>query len=146
MYCREITYGSPTYAEAVALRDLVLRLPLDLEFTESQIGNEYGVYHIGAFTSDGTLIGILIGQPIEGNKDVIKIRQVAVEPSLHSRGVGTQLMQYAESFFQQAGYSSCTLNSRVVSSNFYKRCNYKVEGEEFLEVGIPHLKMTKKLV
>ncbi len=146
MYCREITYGSPAYSEAVALRDLVLRLPLALEFTKAQISSEFRVHHIGAFTEDGKLIGILIGQPIEEMPNVIKIRQVAVDPSLHSKGIGTQLMQYAEIFFNHKGYTHCTLNSRVVSAKFYKKCNYKVEGDEFLEVGIPHLKMTKKLV
>ena len=146
MYCREITYGSPSYAEAVALRDLVLREPLDLEFSPEQISDEYRVSHIGAFDDNDRLIGILIGQPSDKKNDTIRIRQVAVDPQLQSQGIGGRLMQYAEVFFQQGGFTNSTLNSRVVAARFYEKINYKVVGDEFFEVGIPHLKMTKRLV
>ena len=50
-------YASPEYDLFVRLRYQVLRQPLDLEFTEDQISQEWDQYHLGAFNEYGLIIG-----------------------------------------------------------------------------------------
>lgn len=147
MYCSEITFGSPQYDLALALRDAILREPLDMEFTPEQIAQEHAVHHIGAFDQKNNLVGILIVKPLDDVGDnLIKVRQVAVDAKLQKQGVGTVLMEYTERLFKHRDYKHIELNSRKSAVPFYEKIGYTVVGDEFTEVGIPHLKMTKSLV
>ena len=72
---RWIDHLSPAYALAVALRRDILRKPLGLEFTETQLASESTSFHLTAWDED-VLFGTLLLTPLEGGS--IQMRQVAV--------------------------------------------------------------------
>jgi predicted GNAT family N-acyltransferase len=38
-----------------------------------------------------------------------------------------------------------TLHARVVVRGFYEKCGYTAEGTEFEEIGIPHIRMIRRI-
>ncbi len=138
---RVIRYGSEEYAQALALRDEVLRKPLGLSFTAEQLAQEGEQIHIGGFLGE-ELCATAALVP-EGSE--VKMRQVAIREDLQSKGIGSQLMDFCEEVARGKGYASITCHARESAVPFYLKNGYVVEGEPFVEVGIPHRKMRKLL-
>jgi predicted GNAT family N-acyltransferase len=70
---------------------------------------------------------------------------MAVDESHQRQGVGSMLLGYAENFCVLNDYFHIELHARKVVQDFYSMADYQIEGEEFLEVGIPHIRMVKQL-
>jgi ribosomal protein S18 acetylase RimI-like enzyme len=134
-----VAHNSAEYLLAVELRRCVLRAPLGLDFSEEDLAAEADQLHLVAF-GEGKTLGCLILVPIELG---FKMRQVAVDPEFQRRGIGEQLVRESERIAKEMGAAKMELNARLTAVDFYKRLGYTVVGEEFIEVGIPHLKMLK---
>ena len=139
---RLIVYGSEEYMRELELRDEVLRKPIGLSIFDDHLEKETKDYHIGAF-QNGVLVGILILTDI--NNDQIKVRQVAVDELFRGKHIGTKLTIYAEDLAKRLDYKRIILNARKTAVEFYEKLGYLKEGDEFLEVGIPHFRMHKPL-
>ena len=139
----QIEFGTPEYDEAVDLRYRVLRRPLGLEFTAEQLAAEYADFHLAAFNATGRLIGYLNLTPAEQEK--VKMRQVAVEPQVQGQGVGKALVAASEALAKRHGFKKMTLHARETAIPFYQKLGYKIVGDRFEEVCIPHFKMEKNL-
>lgn len=140
---RKIDFGSEDYHAALELRDRVLRRPLQFSILNDPLEKEIADIHIAAFAQD-SLVAVLILTPQQCK--TILMRQVAVDPAWQGRGVGRKLVTFAEKTALDAGYSVITLHARKTALQFYLKCGYRVIGEEFTEVGIPHVGMKKALV
>lgn len=77
-----------------------------------------------------------------------QLRQVAVAPAAHGRGLGRLLLLDLEALAIEEGASELWLNSRSTAYGFYERLGYSREGEEFESelTGIMHTTMRKRLV
>jgi predicted GNAT family N-acyltransferase len=137
-----IEYDSEQYLESVILRQDVLRTPLGLKFTKENMVTDANEYHIAA-TDGVNIIGVLLLRPV--TEHVVKMRQVAVRINLQGQGIGRQLVSFSEDLAKNMGFLEMELNARKVAIDFYLAQDYQIEGEEFLEIGIPHFKMIKKL-
>lgn len=139
---REIEYGSKEYKDELELRNKALRLPLGLDIYDEDLRGEKDDGHIGAFYKD-KLAGVLVLTDLgEGH---VRMRQVAVEEGLRSRGIGRMLVEHAESILRSKGYKEILLHARMTVTDFYKKLGYEVTSEVFNEVMIPHVEMKKKL-
>ena len=139
-----IDFGSPLFAEVIHLRDIVLRRPLGLEFTTQQIVAEADDFHFCCTDSElCNVLGTLLMHEISNT--TLKMRQVAVHPKRQRDGIGSYMVTAIESWARHRGYSNIELSARDEAVAFYQHLSYSIEGEQFLEVGIPHLRMTKKL-
>jgi GNAT superfamily N-acetyltransferase len=70
-----------------------------------------------------------------------RIRGMATVPDLRGRGVGSTLVQKAQSIVLDRGGSLLWCNARTVAVDFYRTCGFEIVGEEFLaEMDIPHRK------
>lgn len=136
-----ITYGTSEYDLSIALRTAILRVPLGLEFTISQLSSEYNDFHFGAFDFDNCLLGCYVLVDIGSGK--IKMRQVAVASMVQNKGIGAMMVRHCESWSRMHGYKQIELNARETAVRFYEKHDYKVIGNKFVEVGIPHFKMYK---
>lgn len=139
-----IAFNSPQYQESLQLREDVLRKPLGLSLTSEDLANEEQQTHLGVFIED-KLIGIVVLKPSLDPK-IVKLRQMAIAPSYQNQGIGTQLIQYAEQQALSQGYQQIELHARDQYQRFYTKLGYQPVGEPFIEVTIPHILMTKKLV
>jgi GNAT superfamily N-acetyltransferase len=140
----EIAHRSPAYAQAVALREAVLRRPLGLVFTPQELDDEAASHHIVAVddADDGrACLGCLVLLPIDAA--VLRMRQVAVRPDRQRRGIGGALVRFAEAAARAGGYREIIAHVREPAIPFYTRLGYEPEGERFVEVTLPHFLMRK---
>jgi len=140
--CRVVEHGSADYEATVALRYDVLRKPLGLEFSPEQLAAESSDVHC-ALWEGSLLVGCLVLTPQIGG--VVKMRQVAVRSDRQGEGLGRVLVEFCESEAKSRGFAQMVLNARDTAVPFYLRLGYELEGDPFIEVGIPHRKMRKTL-
>ena len=137
---KTIPYKSFYYRKAIELRDRILRKPLHLTFSESDLEKEKDEIGIGLFYKK-ELIAILQLKPVEDN--TIKLRQMAVDTNHQQKGIGKKLVLFAEKHAQEKGFHRITLHARKTALIFYKKLGYQLIGSKFMEVNIPHYKMYK---
>jgi GNAT superfamily N-acetyltransferase len=141
MALRIIDYGSNEYRQMVKLRDDILRRPLGLGFTEEELAGEKDNMLIGAFEDDVMLGCCML---VEETPSTARLRQMAVLNDLQGKGVGRALMQFAENLARDRGYKILSMHARKNAVGFYEKVGYKIKGDEFTEVTIPHYLMEKQ--
>jgi predicted GNAT family N-acyltransferase len=139
----QLDYGTPKYKQMVSLRDEILRRPLGLTFSAEDLEADKTDLLIAAF-DDGRIIGCCILTPESGTR--MRLRQMAVRPTQQGTGIGQQIMRFAENIARHKGFRIMTMHARDTAIGFYEKQGYKVVGEPFIEVTIPHHKMEKKLL
>ncbi len=138
-----IEFGTPEYDEMVSIRYDVLRKPLGLNFTISQLEKEWDDVHFACYSNQSEMLGCLILTKL-GN-GVLKMRQVAVKEKLQGAGVGKALVEASEAFAELNDYQAIELNARANAIPFYERLGYEIISDTFTEVGIEHKKMRKTI-
>jgi predicted GNAT family N-acyltransferase len=78
-------------------------------------------------------------------QEVWKIRQMAVATNYQGQGLGRQVMRTIEEKARAEAVATLVLHAREDAVAFYERLGFVGEGEMFLEIGISHLLMTKRL-
>jgi N-acetylglutamate synthase-like GNAT family acetyltransferase len=139
----EVEFATPEYDETVKLRYNILREPLGLDFIEEQLAAEYSDFHLAAYDDAWILRGCLVLSPKD--EKVLKMRQVAVDNNVQSKGIGSLLVKASEVYARAKGYDKMELNARDTAVVFYQKLGYNTEGGMFEEVSIPHFKMVKKI-
>lgn len=142
MALKIIDYGSPEYTQMVKLRDAILRKPLGLTFTQEDLEQEKDNMFIGAFEEDRMLGCCML---VEEQPDIVRLRQMAVLNDLQGKGIGRALMNFAENLARDRGYKIVRMHARNNAVGFYEKVGYKVKGDQFIEVTIPHFVMEKEL-
>jgi predicted GNAT family N-acyltransferase len=61
------------------------------------------------------------------------------------KNIGCSVLLALEDHAQKTGYEKLMLHAQKHAIGFYKRFGFAEEGEEFLEVSIPHVLMIKAL-
>jgi len=143
MKIKEIEYDSIEYKKSVLLRDKVLREPLGLYYTDDYLLRDKGQIILGVF-EEKILQAVLHLKIV--NTSTIQMRQVAVKKNRQRKGVGTELVKYAEGIAKDRDFKRIELHSRQTSIPFYEKLGYNCIGEEFEEIGLPHRKMFKNLI
>lgn len=142
--CMEIAFGSREHKDSIELRRKILRLPIGLDFTEEELDMEQDQFHLAALIED-KVVGIMLFKSIDNSLTVLKMRQVAVSTDLQGKGIGSELLAFAEEWARKKGCQKIELHARKEALDFYKRHGYNLIGDMFIEVGIPHYKMYKNL-
>ncbi|MFT4223981.1 GNAT family N-acetyltransferase [Dysgonomonas sp.] len=145
MHPQIIKYRSPEYEEMLALRTKILREPLGLTFTQEDLEKDKDDFLL-VIRSSGTqsIVACCILTPLD--KKTGKLRQMAVNDTVQKSGLGTAMLAFAEYVATKEGFEKITLHARKVAVGFYEKYNYKIIGDEFEEVGIPHYEMEKYLI
>lgn len=142
MGLKQIDHGSKEYKQMVALRYRVLREPLGLNFSEEELEKEKSDILIAAFDDDD-MLGCCMLTPINGQ--TLRLRQMAVADNIQRKGIGASLMSFVENIARDKGCHCLMMHARDSAIGFYEKFGYKVKGEPFIEIGIPHHVMEKKL-
>ena len=137
-----VKHWSNEYRQAIYLRYKLLRQPLGLKYTKAQMESETDQIHIIGKIND-QFVACLCLVPLPQN--TLKMRQVCVTKELQSSGIGSQLVIFSEHIAHQKGFSHIILNARDYVIVFYKKLDYQICSDMFLEIGIPHYKMSKGL-
>ena len=142
MALKILEHGSHEYRQMVKLRDDILRKPLGLGFTPQELDEEKHNTLIAAFEEEDILGCCML---VEENPQTVRLRQMAVLNDLQGKGIGRALMSFAENIARDRGYKILSMHSRKNSIGFYEKMGYKVIGDEFIEITIPHYVMEKQL-
>lgn len=75
-----------------------------------------------------------------------KIGRVCVLPEVRGLGLGAALITTALMVLRdQPGVTEATLGSQSHATGFYEKLGFAIEGEEFIDAGIPHRHMRRAL-
>ncbi len=138
----EIEWRSEWYDKAIQLRHELLRKPLGLVFSEAELAEEANQWHFG-FAEGDQLIAVVVIVPLSPQS--VKLRQMAVVQSRQREGHGAALVRSVEAVLGKRGVQRIELHARDVAKRFYEKLGYKIEGQPFIEVNIPHYKMVKTI-
>ncbi|MBO1198944.1 GNAT family N-acetyltransferase [Staphylococcus simiae] len=110
---------------------------------EHEIDNyEDNSIHLIGYDNDKPFATLRL-RPID--EQTAKIERVAVLKPYRGQGQGQALMIAMENIAQQLNYKTLILNAQIQAQEFYKSLNYDIQGKVFLEEGIKHIKMVKKV-
>jgi len=76
---------------------------------------------------------------------VARLGRMAVEPELRGRGTGAELLDAAERLALARGAHTVRLHAQTGALSLYERAGYEPRGERFMEEGIEHLTMEKRI-
>jgi predicted GNAT family N-acyltransferase len=142
MALKQIDHGTNEYIQMVNLRDNVLRRPLGLTFSHDELQAEKDEILI-ACMDDGEMLGCCM--LVKMDNETVRLRQMAVAPNLHGKGIGASIMNFAENLARDKGFKKMTMHARDTAIGFYGKFGYAIIGHQFMEVNVPHHKMEKAL-
>lgn len=142
MIVKEVQFGTQEYTSLCQLREKELRIPLGKRLIPADVKGEDQQFHFGIF-SEKKAIACLILAPKDGAS--VKMRQVCTASKFQGKGIGKQLLNYVEKWARARQFSEINCHARVSAATFYAKHGYRIEGDIFYEIGIPHYYMKKKL-
>ncbi len=139
---RTIENDSGDYAQMIALRMKLLLEPLGISLAFIELHKDKEDILIGVFDRS-KLLGCCILTPRE--KNIIQLRQMAVDTPWQGRGVGRALIVFGEKIAIEKKYTKLVLHARNTVIPFYLKSGFQISSPEFFEVGIGHHQMEKNL-
>jgi N-acetylglutamate synthase-like GNAT family acetyltransferase len=136
------SFQSADYYKSIELRYSILRKPLGMVYTPEQLASEFDQFHFVAKINQ-EVVGVIVLQKLENN--IAKMRQVAIDNKLQRKGVGTKMIDYVENWCKINEVQKITLHARENAIPFYEKLNYYKVGNPFVEVGLNHSEMEKKI-
>ena len=76
---------------------------------------------------------------------IAKVERMAVLKDFRGQQIGSKILKCMINYLIGKKISLVTLDAQYHAKNFYENLGFKQEGNIFDEVGIPHIKMVKKL-
>ncbi len=143
MGLKQIDHGSAEYKQMVQLRFQILRQPLGLTFTPEELAAEQDEILIAAFDED-EILGCCMLCKVDAHR--LRLRQMAVLPDSQLKGVGATIISFAENIAKDKGYQYIIMHARDTAIGFYEKFGYRIVGDCFTEVNLPHHIMEKALI
>ncbi len=126
---------------ALALRERIFCGEQGVSFEADQDGRDLEATHIVA-VDDGVVIGtcrLLFRGP------VARLGRLAVVRDRRGDGVGAEILGEADRIASEAGSESIALHAQTYALPLYERAGYETYGPTFVEEGIEHVAMEKRL-
>ena len=136
-----LSRGRKEVEDALELRKRVFCGEQGVSLRAERDGRDAEAKHVVAL-EDGRLIGT--GRLLLGG-GVARLSRVAVDPAFRRRGVGRALVDAAERFAREAGATRVSLHAQLPVRGLYDAAGYEQRGEPFIEEGIEHVVMDKRL-
>ncbi len=138
----------PLYPQEVELRQRLLLGPVGftMEMFEQEFpGVEDRFEHFVAVIEHPKgrrVIGCVCLLPHYPEQGTGKLMQMAVDPQRQGEGIGrAMVVELERRAFGELGLASLFCHSRADAVGFYRTLGWKIEGEEFMEAGVPHCRM-----
>ncbi len=128
IHLSEAPYGSPLHAQALHLREAILRKPLGLTLSAEELADDAHRRHFCA-TLNGSVIGSVSFKRLGAH--TLQLKQMAVADGKQGEGIGSRLLAFAEAWARRGGYGMIILNARLGAEVFYQKHGYAIEGEPF---------------
>jgi GNAT superfamily N-acetyltransferase len=142
MIVRTIVHDSEDYHKMIELRIKHLLEPIGVPASYINKVKEKDDILIGAFEGE-QILGCCVLTPKD--KGLIQLRQMVVNPEVQGRGIGADIVRFAEDIARENGFTTLMMHARNPAIKFYEKSGYTITGSEFFEVGIGHHRMEKRL-
>ncbi len=77
--------------------------------------------------------------------NIAKLERICVLAEFRKSGAGKLIIEALEKMAKELGITQAKLNAQTQARGFYEKAGYVKASEEFLEAGIKHLCMVKRL-
>jgi len=104
---------------------------------------DYAADHVVAVDDSGRCVGT--GRVVRMDARTCQVGRMAVAGSQRKHGVGAAVLDALERMASMRGWTEIIVHSQLPSESFYRNRGYVREGEPFLDQGVPHVLMRKKL-
>ena len=128
-------------AAALALRERIFCGEQGVSFEADQDGRDPEATHIVA-VDEGEVIGTC---RLLFRGDVARLGRLAVEQGRRGDGVAAAILREADRISTEAGAGSIALHAQTYARALYERAGYEQRGALFVEEGIEHVAMEKRL-
>jgi predicted GNAT family N-acyltransferase len=126
---------------ALALRSRVFCGEQGVSFEADQDGRDHEATHIVA-VDGGAVIGTC---RLLFRGHVARLGRLAVEPDRRGDGVAAAILREADRVASEAGAESIALHAQTYARSLYEHAGYEEYGPTFVEEGIEHVAMEKRL-
>jgi predicted GNAT family N-acyltransferase len=137
---REARTGDEVTA-ALALRERIFCGEQGVSFEADQDGRDPEATHIVA-VEDGDVIGTC---RLIFRGEVARLGRLAVERGRRGDGVAAAILREADRVATGAGAGTIALHAQTYAQALYERAGYEERGSRFVEEGIEHVAMEKRL-
>lgn len=137
-----IRYSSPEYKETLQLREDVMRKLLGLLLSEEDVRHDDKKIHIGGYYNSELICACSL--KIIHHK-ISHIYSVCVKQEFQNKGVGQQLIRFAEEYAKLQGVKRLYVEGRKSAKNFYQKCGFSSCGSEYVDMNILHQDMRKDI-
>ena len=128
-------------AAALALRERVFCGEQGVSLEADQDGRDAEATHIVAL-DDGVVIGTC---RLLFRGHVARLGRLVVERDHRTGGVAAAILREADRVADEAGAESIALHAQTYAQALYERAGYAEHGPRFVEEGIEHVAMEKRL-
>jgi ElaA protein len=128
-------------AAALALRHDVFVVEQHVPLADEVDGRDAEALHLVAVDRDevvGTCRLLAAGE-------TVKLGRMAVARAARRRGIASRLLQESEARARALGARRIALSAQTDALALYERAGYESYGERFMDAGIEHLMMEKRL-
>lgn len=130
-------------AAALDLRHRVFCVEQGVPKREELDGRDGGAIHLVALRSDdGAVLGTCRLLIVDRT---VQLSRLAVEPHARRRGVATALLRAADREAHSARARRIVLHAQTYARPLYEAAGYEPRGRTFVEAGIEHIAMEKRL-
>jgi predicted GNAT family N-acyltransferase len=136
-----VAANSSEVDEALELRRRVFVGQQGVTLDADRDGLDPTALHLVA-VDDGRVIGtcrLVFDGPLA------RLGRMAVEDDYRGRGLGAAILAEAEQQARAAGSERMRLHAQIAARSLYERGGFVAQGQQFMEEGIPHLTMEKRL-
>nr|WP_321315838.1 GNAT family N-acetyltransferase [uncultured Ligilactobacillus sp.] len=137
---KTVNLDQELYKDAVSIREQVFvseqGIPIELEMQ----GENGPCYYVG-YVNDVPVATVRV--VLDGQQWIIQ--RMAVLPDWRNRHFGSKIIEAIEHDAKENHVNKITLHAQDNAEKFYQKLGYKIQGESFNEVEIPHHVMTKEL-
>lgn len=74
-----------------------------------------------------------------------KLERIAVKKAYRGQSIGSNIIRIMEDEIAAHHINEAILNAQTHATGFYESLGYEVFSEEFMDAGIPHVSMVKKI-
>ena len=133
---------SDIYKQALAIRREVFVDEQGVSLEEEIDDLEDQTNHIVLFRQEDP---IAVARIYDLGGSVYKVQRVATLKKYRGQGFGAKLMHEIELKISELGGHQITLGGQNTALPFYEKLGYTVQGDEFMDAGIPHHTMVKNI-
>lgn len=137
----KITKNDYEYQQALNVRKTVFvdeqKVSLEEEIDDLE---DVSIHMIGVHKDE-----VIAASRIRFVDDYGKLERIAIKKDFRGNNFGLQMVRAMEEVIIKNNYHLAKLNAQTYATTFYEKLGYLVVSEEFIDAGIPHVTMTKKL-